>query len=389
MRDTRLSWFLFSALDAAAVEQRLNAYAKKGWRLDESEDCSCAFVRLKRTERKDLQYCVLPSVPSRSEDELRAEIQRQRELGWEGVATINGLDIYRSVPCYEVTYDKQRHRLSGKALLKPLIPIGLGACGLIIGQGLLNEPMWYLNHVSALLHYTCFPAVLGAVLWLLCLLRKAISSEKGCVPLMWLRSALTLLACVWVWMLVGTWLLDALPLMGALIGFLLATAAVVVCQIQLSRSNRVLCVNVISWILLGCVLVGIVAPKFVPQTGREIPVLSVTQLGVEDGDREYTEYASSGSFLVTSAEYGEVWSGGVCLSEEVYICRTSGLAEQVAADLMKQQGQAYAPLWYSEDGSRMIIQDGNTVLKLWIDGIDLQSEAYRKVIRSYLEAANS
>lgn len=389
MKDKKLSWFLFSTLDAAAVEQRLNGLAEKGWELDETEDCRCVFVKRKRTERKDLKYCVLPSVPGRSEDQLRAAIQCQRERGWEGVATINGLDIYRSIPCYEVKYDEQRHQLSGKALLKQLLPIGLGACGLIVGLRQLYEPLWYLNHVSTLLHYTCLPVVVGAVLWLIGLIAKGISSEKGCVPLMWLRSALTLLACIWVWTLVGTLLLDALPLIYALAIFLLATAIVIVCQIHLSRSNRMLCVNVISWVVLGSVLVGIVAPNFVSRTGREIPVLSVPQFDMEAGTREYTEYTSSGSFLVTAAEYGEVWSDNAYLSEEIYICRTSGLAEQVAADLLEQQGQAYVPLWYNEDGSRMIIQDGNIVLKLWIDGIDLQSEEKMEKVRCYLDTVHS
>ncbi len=390
MRDTKFSWFLFSALDAAAVEQRLNAYADRGWQLNESEDCHCAFVKLKRTERKDLRYCVLPARPGRSTEELHATIQHQRDCGWEALATINGLDIYQSIPCYEVTYEEQRHQPSRQALLKPLFPVILGACALALALWLLYEPMWYLSYLSTLLHNTYLPAAVGAVLWLICLVGKAVSSEKGCVPLMWVRSGLALLAYLWVWVLIGMLLLDALPAIYAWMVFVLATAAVIACQVRLSRGNRLLCVNVISWIVLGSIFIGVAAPRFVSKQGRDISVLSLAQFDMETGTREYTEYESYGSFLVSVAEYGEVWSEDAYLSSEIYLCRTSGLAEQVAADLLARQGVATGDsLWYSEDGTRMILKEGNVVLKLWINGLDLEREENMAVIQSYLSTLNS
>lgn len=388
MKDTKWVWFQFSASDAPAVERRMNALAQKGWELDESADCECILTKWKPTSRKDLQYAVLPALTLSEESALRQEVQHQRDLGWEPVATINGLNIYRSIPCFDVAYDESRHVYGGKTASIEFFRsaawlLGVAAMFLLF----LRIEDWYLSNFRTLLHFTAVPFLLAGGVYLAALCVTILDGKRPHPVMMWVKSAIQCLELLWFLLLGGCCLMDSLSLTLAVLVFALCLGGVVFCQLKYSRSNPQLERLVISVLLCAAIVLALpngIMSDICPPHQEPLPTLTTKALGLTGETLDYTAIETTGSVLVKRTSYGEVWSDDLCLSENVYRCANERMARYVAEDLLSDQYTEAQDIWYSVDGSRIIARQGDAVLELWVSGVDLRSESMTKAVNDYL-----
>lgn len=386
MAEKKRSWFFFSSGDAPAVCKRLNRLAQQGWKLDESEDCTAFWVRLRPTARKELRYDVAQARAGRTQEELREEVQLRSARGWEPVATINGMDIYCSAPC--ALPEPEKVRVTRKGLLwgqLPALLLSTAFLALLFWTEHTGGGRWYLQHTSAFLHFALYPGGIGLGLWVLWLGLRWNSPERASEGLMWLRSALSVLGLVWLWLLLGACALDWLPDVVAGILVLAVTGGLVWHQIRWSRRSGELYRPTVLLILGASILLAVALRQALPdEAGTKAQVLSASDFGLEAGKLELAEVHSAGSLFVERITYSETWSGDLYLSQELYCCCNEAMAKQVASDLCKDLGTAPAEQWFSENGSKMLVQRGNQVLRLWISDTDLRTDEMQQTIEKYL-----
>lgn len=386
MAEKKRSWFFFSSGDAPAVRQRLNCLAQQGWELDESEDCTAFFVCLRATARKELRYDVVRARAGRTQEELHEEIQRRIAQGWKPVATINGMDVYASEPCALPEPDKKS--ITRKNLLWGQLPgllLAAAFLAVLFWMERVGGGHWYLQHRGAFLHFALYPAVIGLGLWALWFGLRYASPERVSVGLMWLHSAVAVLGLVWLWLLLGAYVLDWLPDVLAVALVLGVTGLLIYYQIRWSRRSGELYRPMVLLILgVFIVLTAALRQALPDPAGENVQMLSARDFGLIAGELELAEAKGTGSFFVDRVTYSESWSGDLYLSEELYLCRTEALAKQVAADLCEDLGITPAELWYSENGSKMLVRQNNQVLKLWISDTDLRTEEMQKTVEAYL-----
>ncbi len=386
MAETKRSWFFFSSGDAPAVCRRLNRLARQGWALDESEDCTAFFVRLRATARKELRYDVVYARAGRTQEELQEEVRRRTDQGWEPVATINGMDIYCSAPC--ALPEPEKVRVTRKGLLWGQLPgllLAIAFLAALFWTERVGGGRWYLQHKGVFLHFALYPAMLALGLLALWLGLRCAWPERDSVGLMWLRSVLSVLGLVWLWFLLGACALDWLPDAAAGIFLLAVTGGLICYQLRWSRRSGELYRPTVLLLLAVSILLAAMLRQTLPDgADANVQVLSASDFGLSAGEVELTQLQRQGSFLAERITYSETWSADLYLSEELYRCSTEAMAKQVAADLCEDLGTASAELWYSEDGSRMIMRKGRQVLKLWISDTDLRAEEMQELAEAYL-----
>lgn len=93
-------WTLFTVSpgDFKTLERYLNEQAAQGWELERTG----ILARWKRTQRRDLTYCVDLADPGRSREEQTEYIDLCAEGGWELVGVANNLYIFQSRPGADV-----------------------------------------------------------------------------------------------------------------------------------------------------------------------------------------------------------------------------------------------------------------------------------------------
>lgn len=386
MAEKKRSWFFFSSGDAPAVCQRLNRLAEQGWRLDETEDCTAFLVGLRATARKELRYDVVCARAGRTQEELHEEVQRRTAQGWEPVATINGMDIYCSGPC--AFPEPEKGSVTRKGLLWGQLPgllLSIAFLAVLFWTARIKGGNWYLQHTSAFLHFALYPAVLILGLWALWLGLRCVWPERRSVGLMWLRSVLSVLELLWLWLLLAVSALDWLPDWVAGLLILLVTGTLVYYQLRWSRRSGGLYRTMVPLIIgVSIVLAAGLRQALPEKTGGNVEMLSASDFGLTSGEVEFTQRQCTGSFFVKRITYSETWSEDLYLSEELYCCQTEAIAKQVTSDLCEELGTVPTELWYSENGSKMLVCKGNRVLKLWISDTDLRTDKMQKTIEAYL-----
>lgn len=86
--------FTFSRGDFKALERYLNEQAEQGWELERAG----VIARWKRTERKDLSYCVDLAKPKQDREDRLDYVEFCAEGGWELVSFIGQMYIFKSIP---------------------------------------------------------------------------------------------------------------------------------------------------------------------------------------------------------------------------------------------------------------------------------------------------
>ena len=385
MKETKRIWFLFSPADAAAITRHMNRWAQQGWDLAEETDGRRFFVSLKRTNRKELIYDVEPAMPGRTEEVLRQNVQEREALGWEPVATINGMDLYRSKPCctpQPVSCGAPRRVLAfseGPKLLFALLFTVLAFYLRAVAGA------WYLSHLGIFWHVAAIPLAFITVVFAGWFGVKWVVPSGHSRVLLWLRSGLSVLARLGIWLFLCLLALDWMPLGYAVAFMLVGTLLVLFFH---SRHRMAVSPTLLQALVIG---VGVVLAGSLHTIlpGTYVPIqdtLSAADFQLTSGQRDYSESDQQGSFLVTALSYGESWSDDVYFSGETYRCVSEGMAKQVMEDLLARRGVVEeVDLWYSDDGSHMILREGRYVVKLWVSDTDLTDAETLGVVRAYCQ----
>lgn len=86
--------FTFSRGDFKTLERYLNEQAEQGWELEKTG----ILAKWKRTERRDLCWCVDLAKPKENREERLAYAALCREAGWELVSLAGSMYIFKSIP---------------------------------------------------------------------------------------------------------------------------------------------------------------------------------------------------------------------------------------------------------------------------------------------------
>lgn len=386
MRATKRGWFLFSPADAEAVSRRVNRWAQQGWDLAEETDGRRFFVSLERTNRKELMYHVEPAMPGRTAENLRKHVQEREALGWEPVATLNGMDLYRSKPCcipQAVPRTQQRRAVFVVEGAKLFFWLLLTVLAFYIRT---TQEAWYLSHLGIFWHVAAFPMAFFTVLFLLWFVVKWDVPSANHDVFLWLRSGLSVVSRFGVWLFLCCLALDWMPL-GYAVALMLVGTLLVLCLH--SRRHMVVSPTLLQVLVIG---VGVVLAGSLHTIlpGTYIPIqdtLSAEDFQLTTGQLDYQESDQQGSLLVTELNYGESWSDDVYFSGETYRCYSPGMAKKVMGDLLARRGELEdVDLWYSEDGSHLLFRQGCYVVKLWVTNTDLRGEETLQVIQSYCDS---
>lgn len=350
-------WFRFDPGDAPAVRARLNELAARGWELAEGQDCSCFFARLERTGRGELTYDVEPASPFRTAEELEHQVRLRAAEGWESVATLNGMDIYRAAPLRFPEPHSGKPPRGTLAQCWLFSWIGLLAAALLsLGLLLTGQGAWYLSNALIYLRFTGIPALVGAICWLsrpvALLLGRPM--EKGTRQGMYFRSVLGTLGLVWCFGLCVSVALDWLNwLMVLLVAAIWLTA--VLCSSGLWRRKSFGQFRQVTALITGIAVLSIAALTLVYPVQKRADLLQsgersrysasalvqLEDLTDESGEFLSGSWAQSGSLLVSKTTYEEWWTvngSRVKVHCERYVCHL-GTAAWVRPDL---EGTAFA-----------------------------------------------
>ncbi|MCD8341439.1 MAG: DUF2812 domain-containing protein [Clostridiales bacterium] len=387
MREERYIWFRFGPEDYLGVREKLNRLAAQGWELAEEQDCHCSFARFTPTARTELTYDVEP-VPLLRKDEAVQDAVLEREAeGWEPVATLNGMDIYRSIPLRfpkpregEAAAQAHRTALAQRygASVAALLAVLAAAVYLYLTGG-----TWYLSNLSLFLMGTAAPAAICGLFWLgrraaLLMRRKPRPSAQ------WSMMAGSVLAALGrVWLLLAAFMLalDQLTVAAAcLVALCYLAAAGAVSGLwrrkdfSLYRRAAALVtgVAILSAYLLSLAYPGRVSVSILDEYTRlqyqEEAVVQLEDLGLEGEELLSGSYRRSGSFLVTCVDYTEYWmldGEMVTLSTASYTCRL-GTAEWLYERLSEEVG-----------AEEVLYRSGNMVVRVSapIDGLTSEAVA--------------
>lgn len=234
--------------------------ASDGWELDWDGDGNTLLAGFSRTERRELVYDTEPAPLLRDAGQLEATVELRRQAGWEAVGTINGVDIYRAMPCRTpqvVESLTDRRWLPGGLLTLTVFAAGVLLCWSWQRFG----GQWYSSDLSAFLYLSRFLYTAAAVYWglwtLLHVIRPAQKPPQA--AWFWLRSVLLAGNCLWWILILASLVLTLLPTrwaLGLLVVSIMAAVLLWVCQWKLSRV-----------LLAGCILlVALILRQVLPDT---------------------------------------------------------------------------------------------------------------------------
>lgn len=346
MREKRYIWIRFSPGDYLGLRDMLNRLAGEGWELAEERDCSCFWALFTPTGRTELSYDTEPARPLQEQEAVKERVLRREAEGWEPVATLNGVDIYRSIPLRfpkphmpgpEDGEDTPRRALTQRWSLMDAGALLLLAAALaaILGGG----ADWYLSNFQLYLRWTGLLAAAG-FLYLLLWQGTVLLSKRPKPPKrrgMYFRSILLVLEPAWVLLGLLALALDHLTLPIALLVAGCALAAAVAVSGLWRRKDyrfyRLSAALVLGIAILSAAPLSTAYPagesnafldEFSRLQYREEPVVQLEDLGLEGEALLSGSYERRGSLLITYTGYSEWWAADgetVSLFTEVYQCR--------------------------------------------------------------------
>ncbi|MCD7918501.1 MAG: DUF2812 domain-containing protein [Clostridiales bacterium] len=373
VREERYIWFRYGPEDYLGVREKLNRLADQGWELAEERDCHCCFARFTPTARTELTYDVEPVPLLRKEEAVQDAVLAREAEGWEPVATLNGMDIYRSIP---LRFPKPREGEAAaqncRTILAQRYGVSVAALLAVLAAAVYlyrTGGTWYLSNLSLWLLGTALPVTVGGLFWLgrrtVCLMRR---TPRPVPP--WSRMAGSVLAALGrVWLLLTAFMLalDQLTAAAAcLVALCYLAAAGAVSSLWRRRDfslyRRVAAlvtgIAILSAYLLSLAYPGRVSVSILDEYTRlqyrEEAVVQLEDLGLEGEDLLSGSYQRSGSFLVTCTSYTEYWmlDGEMAtLSTTSYVCRL-GSAEWVYEQLSAEVG-----------AEEILYRSGNTVVR--------------------------
>lgn len=370
MKNSGFRWIFVPTGDYLGLRRRLNRLAKSGWELVWEGDGSRFLARVQATERTELRYDVEIAPFLRDAGQLEQTVERRRQAGWEPVGTINGMDIYASMPCREPQEENNPLKNRKNWLPRGLFSLLLAALAVFLSWNWsFFSKKWYLGNLSALLYGSRFPMLVGGAFWaawvILRLLRPA---GKAPHPvLFWIRSGLLTGFVLWVLLLAVCAVLDCLPVGWAcavlgltLAGYLLGRWCWKKHTGQLSRGVLILVVGC-GLIVTQLLRVGLPDSQrynvgSAPWRYELSDVVRAEDLGQGETEFLSAEYDWDGSLLVRRSSYQEEWEE-FRLECERYSCLTPGLAALVERDVTQRhpdfqvvrQGRTVMALWTSEE----------------------------------------
>jgi hypothetical protein len=358
MAKERYFWFRFSPGDYVGIREKLNELAAQGWMLAEEQDGSCYVARFCPTTRTELYYDTEPSEPLRQQEDVQRRVQARQAAGWENVATLNGVDIYRSLPLRypkreavddgdkRLTY--KQHLLRRWALSTSLM---LVLAVLTVGSLLYSGNEWYLSNLQLFLRLTCIPGGLGVLytlLWrgkILFAKTPKAASKAG----LYLRSVLGVLGTLWLALGGVALALELVAWPSALLVMLCWAVAMISAtglwqrkDSFLHRQAEALITGVAALSLAGLTMVAPAAPTAslfhaAERQDYSGSVVYGEDLGIE-GTLLSADWARQGSALVTYTSYSEWWDVDgetITVSTQCYQCRF-GTAAWLEEQLTRQ-----------------------------------------------------
>lgn len=370
MKNSCFRWIFFPSGDYLGLRRRLNRLAESGWELKQEGDGSRILARFQRTERTELRYDVETAPFFRDAGQLEQTVERRRQAGWEPVGTINGVDIYASMPCREPQEENDRMKNRRAWLPRGVISLLLIGLAIVISWNWhFFSGSWYLGNVSALLYGGRFPLLAGGAFWAAWVIWRLIDpGEKPPRPaLFWLRTGLLAGFLLWVLLLLVSVVLDCLPLVwGCAVlgltaaGYFLARWSWKQRTGQISRSVLIL---VLGCGLIATLLLRVGLPDDQRYSVGSAPwryelsdIVRAEELGRGEAEFLSAEYDRGGSLLVRKSSYQEEWED-FRLECEYYSCLTPGLAALAERDMTEKhpdfqvvrQGRSVVALWTSEE----------------------------------------
>lgn len=360
MRNTKDRFLAFFFADYEGVRTYLDSLGASGWELKGRSGWLTG--RLERSVRTELRYDVVPAMPSRQPEELRREVARREEAGWEPVDTFWGMDVYKSMPCREPelfrSADDVRqirqvfwNRLIWNAAI--LIVTGgvlLAAAGRTGLTWTKFVASWYLSDSKTAL---CFAlpflgtaAVLRLIRLCTCLLRQKNLRSPAKRPLLYLWGGLQVLTLAVTATLPVVLLLDAIPRAWIRVTLLLCFCLTPIVGRVIGREDGRKRLTVLSGGVFACLISAMLLGWTVQPVGYDtqsngngwrtgdtsLPILRAEELGLDtEGQRISAWYEEDGSLLVGQQHYAELWDTGY-LDVQVYTCRVPALTETVWAE---------------------------------------------------------
>lgn len=357
MKNTKYAWIYSPSGDELALREYLNCLASEGWELEapNGNGIICYLAKFRRTSRSELRYDVEPRGFC-TEEELQAKVELRAAEGWEPVCTMNGVNIYSSMPCRSPQFSDSwcdNGKSSSVFLGISILAYLLSSAFAVLWNHL--HPVWYLSHLDAYLHLTVIPfAVVSISLAVWSLLRFVHSAEQPAQPkLFTLRRIMLGSLVLWRWLLICSILFTFLPLLWAL-GVILG----VILLHLLLQFDELLCTG--CALLLTIVLVAAMPVQDasnisgLPWRSSGTNILTAEQLNLAEGALIYADMEENGSFLVQCVSYSEKREG-IRIESRVYTCLTERLTKQVEADLRERfpsytvyrSGRKTAAVWTS------------------------------------------
>lgn len=350
-------WFRFDPGDAPGVRVRLNALAARGWELAEGQDCACFLARMERTGRGELSYDVEAASPFRTEEELEEQVRLRAAEGWESVATINGMDIYRAAP---LRFPEPHSSPAGRGALAQGWAFGwlvlAAAAGVSLWLLLTGGTEWFLSNARLYLRFTGLPAALGALCFLVWQVKLLLGGgNRGTERGMYFRSVLGVLGLVWLFGLCLGLALDWLKWPMVLLVALCWLGAVVGGSGLWRRKSFGKFVQV-SALATGIAVLSVAALTLVYPAGERAELLQAGDRGryqaavaLEDLSGAEGEFLSgrwerTGSLLVTKVSCEEWWlmdGEKIRVASAAYRCPL-GTGAWVTASLRTGEGSAFA-----------------------------------------------
>lgn len=335
MKMSRYCWLFAPSGDYLSIQKQLNRMAENGWELEEPRDGRCYWGKFIPTNRKELRYDVEPAKLFATAAELEETVMLRRADGWEPICTINGMNVYASMPCREPKEKPAEQKSQGWINYGwTLLPLLLAAAVVLLG-GLWPEP-WYLSNLTAFLHFTR-PAVLISAVYLTVwsIFRTISPTEKPTAGWLFaLRCILFTLICLW-------WLLLPISVMTALLP-LLYTVGVLLGGLVLFLLIRCPSGIVFGGMLAVSILLCVILPERsysnlggMAWREQKTDLITAEQLGLEQEQFISANYTEKGSWLVRQVSYSEKWKE-VRVESRISTCRTEALAKQVEADLREK-----------------------------------------------------
>lgn len=365
MKERKTVWLYSLSGDYLAVRERLNALAAEGWEMDKPADGRCLVGRFQRTRRKELCYDVEIAPIFSSQGELQRTVDLRAAEGWEAVCTINGMNIYCSMPCRDPQTAEQaqdairRWRGRGGAFLLFLL---LGLC-LSLGAERLCKP-WYGNNISAFFHLSLLPLCMISLLmgiWVgVSMIKPVQKTEK--TLFFHIRCGFLALLSLWWLMLAASILLTLLPvtwaagvaLGGVVLHLLLRLPG------KLSAGCTLLLAFLLSLLLPMQQLASVNGTVWREQRSD---IVTAERLHYQPEGLIAADYEKTGSLLVQCASYSEKWRE-LRVESRTFTCLTEALARQVEQDL----AQALP--------SYTVVRSGRVVIAVWTsDGVTAEQAA--------------